>query len=176
LYAGGGKLGPSSSGDNRPNPATPTTAPSSSSAATNSSGGGNTTQASGGNALSETPSAEQTLGGGSQSSNNPNTARTPTSATTRTEGTNAAPNVSSLPSMIEMLSYDQQLKLRVLGAQNGAAFNSAFAIEQITAHESAIRNVRFAAQKLSTPQMKTFAQQTLAVLEKNLRSARALPR
>ena len=75
-----------------------------------------------------------------------------------------------------MLGYDQQLKLRVLAAQNGAAFNSAFVTEQILMHEGANRSVRFAVQNLGTPQIRTFAQQTLGILEKNLRAARALPR
>jgi predicted outer membrane protein len=166
IYAGGGSLGPSSSGDNRPDqprndsPRTPTP-----------SGGDG--RVSGGSALTNTPSAGQTIGGGAPGTGATNN----TSASTRVDGQSTpASSAQSIPSVLSSLSYDQQLRLRSLSSLSGAAFNSAFATEQVSAHETAVRNIRFAAQRLNDARMNIFAQQYLVTLEKNLRTARGLPR
>jgi predicted outer membrane protein len=170
LYAGGGSLGPSSSGDNR---ASEPTGQSPRNPSNAESPSGDNTRVSGGNVLSNTPSAEQTLGGGTPGTGE----NTRTSNSTRDEGSaTRPPDVRNPPSYLSSLSYDQQLRIRALSALSGTAFNTAFATDQVSAHETAVRNVRFAVSRLTNPAIKTFAQQLLVTLEKNLRAARALPR
>jgi putative membrane protein len=97
-------------------------------------------------------------------------AHTASTAKLKSAAASASPAITPDPT----LSTDQQQKLDQLKSQSGAAFDSAYIDEQITAHQTALDGLRNYSAGGTVPALKSFATQMTPTVAAHLNMAKAL--
>ncbi|MBY8823486.1 DUF4142 domain-containing protein [Sphingomonas colocasiae] len=97
-------------------------------------------------------------------------AHTQSTAKLKTAAATATPPIIPDP----VLTADQQAKLADLQSKSGAAFDAAFAAEQVSAHEAALDVLRGYAANGDVATLKTFATETTPIVTAHLNMAKSL--